>query len=243
MNAVWAVSFPSNAFDEAIRLWSFPEIEVFQSEQVDQGVWFRGAQQTETLDLLLRGFLNGRRFRVAPDGQLTSPQHLVPHGHLPLGPWLPLRQWMQLELPQATFPGQLPQHLKWNLVHDSHESVEATAIVTTSALWCHFATRASLVRLRPLQFAADTSGRVVLWGGPLPPVAGQRLIVREGIAVPCGRTWMPPIAAKSLCRILGIASGDLALLHDDGTWEHLRQEQFVAATRESVRATFQGARS
>lgn len=240
MNATWAVRFPPHEFKEAIRLWPYLDVEVCDGSDGANGeVWFRGTPQGDELDLVLRSFLNGKRFRVEPDGQLTSPHQRVPHGRLPEGPWVSLRQWMHLELTSPAFSAQSERTIPWRLTHDDEEPGDAHALITTMPLLRHYASRAPLVRLRPLQFAMDSSGRVVLWGTPLPAIPGTRLMVRDGIGVPCGRTWMPQIPSKAMCHVLGIATGDLAILHEQGTWDHIQQEHFVAVTRESVRASCQ----
>ena len=85
-------------------------------------------------------------------------------------------------------------------------------------------------------------GRVVLRGKPLPPIPGKRLVEVEGIAVPCGFAWTPPVDAEVVREILGLLPGDLALLEADGTHERIESSAFVPGSRAAARTTLGGLR-
>lgn len=269
MTIRWVVQFPHEELQEVVRLWPFPGVEVLEPvlEGQDspyasgppapphlsdgnsgrdarvpgqQALWLRGQELTDELRDVLRGLLHGRRYDVLPDGQLRSPQHEVPRGYLPSGQWIALRTWLTIEMPRRNEPGRLTQPMDWKLVRDDQEPVEPTALLLDWLDWHDYVLTAPSLRLRHLRFACDGADRVVVWGQPLPSLPGTRYVVHEGLAVPCGLRWSPAISTTLLCQILGIASGDLALLHSDSSWEHLQGEHFVPATRQSVRATQEG---
>jgi hypothetical protein len=112
-----------------------------------------------------------------------------------------------------------------------------SVLLTTIDRWNDYAIRAPQVRLDRWQFAADEGGRVVIRGQPLPPLAGQRWVEQDGIAVPAGWWWSPPVEATIVRLVLGLEADDFALWQLDGTWERIGAARFVRASRTAVRAT------
>ncbi len=235
MSATWAVRFPRAQVEEAVRLWPVPKVEA--CEHAAEEIWFRGKELTDQVNLILRGFLNGERFHVLPDGQLRSPQSRVPQGHLPSGPWISLGDWMQFELPVAALAGTVPERLTLRIVRTASLPQEPDLLLTDAATWRQYALSAPQLRLRPLRFACDTTGRVLVQGRPLPPIPGQRFVLREGVAVPAGWSWqpaVPPRTVRELCRVQGDV---FVLFFEDGCWEQIRGSQLVNASRQAVRAS------
>ena len=91
-----------------------------------------------------------------------------------------------------------------------------------------------------LRKAGGEGSRVAIHGTPLPPLPGRMFCETDGVAAQAGWTWTPAVEARIVRQVLGLAKGDLALLHADGSWEHLRAGGFVAATRSAVRLTLGG---
>jgi hypothetical protein len=234
------VRFSRANAEEAGRLWSVSQVEVCEPEagELDeQLVWFRGEDRSEQVDFILRGFLSGQRFDVLPDGQLRAPHARVPRGFLPTGPWIPLRSWLELELPVAGLAGQLGERRALGVVRAAAVAREPELLITDAASWHRYALAAPQVRLRPLRFACDGKRRVLLQGRPLPPLPGTRFVVLDGIAIAAGWTWeprVPPAVVREVCRL---DEHELAVFFPDGRWERVGGSQFVAATRQSVRAS------
>jgi hypothetical protein len=106
--------------------------------------------------------------------------------------------------------------------------------------WARWAGAAALVRLARLRFAASSDGRVVVHGAPLPPLDGRRFTQTEGVAVPCGLAWSPPVGGPVLRELLGLREGDLALFEPGGTYELIEASAFVPASRSAARRTLEG---
>ena len=88
-----------------------------------------------------------------------------------------------------------------------------------------------------------SDGRVAVCGQPLPPLPGQRWVEREGIAVPAGWHWSPPVEATVVRAVFGLQAGDFALWQTDGTWQRIRAADFLPAGRAAVRASAEGLRN
>ena len=88
-----------------------------------------------------------------------------------------------------------------------------------------------------LHFAADTHGNLLVRGTPLPSLPGRRYALHQGVAVPAGFAWEPPVGVEVLARAFGISGDTMALWHEDGTLTRLHGEQFMPVTRSAVLAT------
>ena len=181
------------------------------------------------------------RFLVAADGQLRPVGTRVPRGRLPDGPWMALAEWLGVALPVAGLAGRISRRIPLALVR-SCEPDEANLLVTGIEGWEDYAVTAPQVRLDRWQFAVAADGRVLVRGQPAPPLPGPRWIEREGIAVPAGWTWTPPVEPALLRRLLGLEGDDLALLHPGGTWERVPGAGLQRVCRSAVRRTAEGLR-
>ena len=173
---------------------------------------------------------------INADDTVTPVGRRLPVDDLPRGPWSPLSAWLAPHPQPAALAGQVEARL---MVRIERTMVEqpATLMLTTAPAFADYAAAAPAVRLRPLRFAAASDARVVVWGTPLPPVPGRRYADREGVAVPCGFAWSPPLEPAVLRALLGLAAGDLALFHEDGSYEHVTADAFARAGRAAARAT------
>jgi MoxR-vWA-beta-propeller ternary system protein len=232
----WAV-LVSRASKESIgSLRGLAEIEICAAAGE---FWLRGPTADEALERKLRSLPGAERFLVLPDRQIQPAGSRLPRGRLPKGPWYPLADWVRVELPVPCLAGRLDRRARLSIVRcDAVE--EASVLVTTSELWAAYAPDAPQVRLDCWQFAVAADGRVLVRGRPLPPLAGRPWVEREGICVPAGWAWSPPVEAAVLRRVLGLESGDLALLFPDGTWECVSGAHLVRATRSAVRKSLEG---
>ncbi len=164
------------------------------------------------------------------------PGALTPRGWLPRGPWTPLAQWLVVEPPVAGLAGQLDQRVLLQLVRSS-ELAEPSAMLTEIAGWQAYASTAPQVRLDRWRFAAAGDGRVLIYGQPVPPIPGVRLVDRASVLTPAGWTWSPCVEASIVRAACGIPAGDLMLWHVDGHWERIPGSELVRATRSAVRQT------
>lgn len=232
----WAIRLGNAALASVGRLWQVSAIEV--CEEPEQ-VWLRGPVWDEKLDRRLAAMPGAQRFYVHADGQLQSVASLLPKNRLPNGPWQPLRQWLALRLPTAGLAGRSDRRMPLVLVR-STQSAPASVLTVSIDFWVAYATEAPQVRLDRLRFAVAEGGRTVIHGQPLPPLVGQRWVDHQGIVVPAGWHWSPPVDAEIVRQAIGLQSSDLALWQTDGSWERIRATEFVQASRAAVRASSEG---
>ena len=205
-------------------------VEVCQHQDA---IWVRVREISDELEVELRK-LPGTRFSVLPDGQLVRFGKLVPSGHLPDDRWVRLARWMTVQADPPALSGEVSDGIGLRIVRGG-QSGESNVIVTSLERWQKYAVGAPQVRLDRWAFAINGEGKIVVRGEPLPPVQGGRFVERSGVAVEAGWTWSPRIAPDVLSEALGLASGDVALLYEDGTWDHVQAADFVRATRSAVR--------
>jgi hypothetical protein len=199
-------------------------------------IWLRGERLEEDLERRLRAMPGAKRFLVWADGQLQPPGSRVPKGRLPDGPWVPLTRWMGAEFPQTGLAGRLGEKVPLGLVRALVPEEPAVLLAGIQA-WAAYAAEAPQVRLDRWVFALASDGRVVVRGRPLPPLPGGRYVEHEGVAVPAGWAWSPPVGVAVLRELLGLAPGDLALWRADGAWERIVAAGFVRASRAAARAS------
>ncbi|HJT32612.1 MAG TPA: hypothetical protein VJ783_11260 [Pirellulales bacterium] len=233
MNGSWAVCIKPGDRRGLAALRGFDGIEVAESEG---SLWARAARCDEAIDRVLRTLPGCVRYNVLADGQLVLPGRRVPGGQLPTVRWTPLADWLQVKLPPASLPGQIAERASLRLVRTAVEQ-PAGALVTSLPSWADYCTTAAEIRLRPLAFAVADDARVFVIGAPLPPLPGERYVVRDSIALPCGFELAPRIGGALLRRLLKLDDTDIALFAADGSFERIAHEHLVAAGRAAARAT------
>ena len=249
MNDNWALSLPRAEIAALATLRRLPQVEVCDTEQT---LWLRGDRLDERLEQRLRMIPGAQRFAVLGDGQLRGTESAVPLGHLPAGPWTSLVDWMRIEVPPPAWPGQRRGAVSLTLVRgaasDVDESAAPTLLLTSLAAWLALPRSriASAGAARSLDVCRRSrQRRVIVRGGPLPPLPGQRFIERGGLATPVGWQWLPQVDPPVVLELLRsvvpqLAPQDLALLLPDGSWEHIPGDSFVQASRGAIRLTAEG---
>ena len=242
MNATWAATLPRESLAAASALRLKP-VEVCEAPAQ---VWLRGAEPLEPIQFALAALPGAALFDVAPDGLATPAGARVPAARLPDGPWLKLSDVVSVAAPAASLPGRPAGKIPLRLVR-SDRVREANLIVCAPEAWRDFALATSAVRLRPLKFALSASHALV-WGRPLPAIAGTQYVEEQGLATPSGLALAPLADPEILRPLLGLATGDLALFHEQApgmgvTWEVIVGGLFVPAARSAVRQSFKRAES
>ena len=235
MNHPWAICIGGQDASSLASLRLAPGIEV---AVVGSLVWLRGDADESLSPKLAVLPARGRYEWMEPD-RLRPLDHRIPSDLLPAASWLPLREWLQVELPVAALPAGLSATAPLRLVRSTEER-EADLLLTTFDEFRRFATKAAQVRLERLRFAATEDGRVLVHGTPLPPLPGQRFVLRQGLAVPAGFAWQPAVSAEVVIRRFGVAGDALVLWNADDTITRLHTEQLIPVTRGAVRATAEG---
>lgn len=197
-------------------------------------IWLQGSDLNDELQLRVRSIPEAELFHLQPDDQLRRPGERVPCGYLPSGTWTEISQWLQPELPVAILAGRISERVTLRLIR-SDRVVESSVLITDIKTWDAYAGSAPRVRLDRWMFAVSENSRVVIRGLPLPPIPGQHFVENEGIATPAGFEWMPAIDARGVRSLLNISDTDLVLMSEDGSYELVRSQDFVRATRSAVR--------
>ena len=231
--ARWALRLPAASAHAVGLLRLRPGILVTEA---GDWLWLRGDGLDDELDLELRKVPGAVRFTVGDDDAVTEFGRRLPADVLPGSQWSELSAWLAPFPQPAALPGVLSAKAPLSIVRGAVE-LPATVLVTTVIAVAEYATSAAAVRLNRLQLAAAADGRAVLRGDPLPPLPGRRYADEDGVAVPCGFALVPQLGAAALRALLGLGDGDLALFHEDGTYEHVAASSFTRATRGAARAT------
>jgi len=229
----WAISMPLDGAAAAASLRHAADIEACVAN--DQ-LWLRGTRWDDELGRSLRKILGAERFHRLAGDQTARWGNSLPSGKLPLGPWKPLKQWLQPAAPATVLPAQLGECAPLQLVRSAIEQ-SANMLLVKFQHWREYATSAPQVRLKPLAFAVSDDGYALIHGEPLPPLAGARYAEADGIARPLGWDWSPAIDAAVLRTAIGIAGRDVALFAPDGSYNVVAADDFVRATRSAVRLT------
>jgi len=214
------------------RVRELPGLEVCAPEE---DVWVRAANLSEELAPLFDS-LPGVQYQAADDGQLLRRDHRVPHGYLPEGPWIALDQWLVIELETPALGGTTPEPMMPRMIACT-ETQEANLLLASEADWLAYVVSAPQVRLDRLAFALSEDGSAVIRGTPLPPIKGTRFVERSDVAIQAGWNCEPPLDAEVLAESLGLDEENVALIFADGQCEQVPTNQFVQASRASVRAS------
>lgn len=153
--------------------------------------------------------------------------------------WKPLRECLELRLPTAAMAGQLEgRHAEVKLVRNG-EAVRAPNLWLTSLEELHaYMDTASSVKFAGLRFAVSGDGKALLLGGPMLPLPGSGYHFEEGLALPSGWALSVPLSGQMARRWLGLSAAEIAVMHDDGTFDRLTGDDFLPLTRSAVRLTW-----
>lgn len=228
--SAWAVRMARADAAGAAGLRRRPDVRV-----CDQGewVWVRGEGTGEDGGVALAR-LRGERYEVDAHGRVRPTGMRIPTGHLPAGTWVAAREYFRVKAQTAAMPAAVGETVALRLVRAEHVE-EAGAVLTTVERWAAYAGTAPEVRLRRLEFAVSERGDVLVRGTPLPAVVGVMCVEKDGVVVQCGWRWEPAVDAATVRRVLALQEGEVALMREDGEWERLRGEHFVAASRSAAR--------
>jgi hypothetical protein len=202
-------------------------------------IWLRGKPVADTLQSKLAGLPALERFEWLPSNRLRRVDQRVPSRALPQLPWQPIATWSEVRLPLAAFPADLPPKIDARLVRSSDEKQPQLVLASIDG-FNRFCATAAAIRLKPLRFAANATGEVLILGQPIPPLAGRRFVLRGRIAVPAGFAWQPAVSVQILERSWSVAGDAMIVWHEDGTTTRVHSEQFIPVTRSAVHATAAG---
>lgn len=200
----------------------------------DEFVWLRGDCGEMDLSRCLRVIPAAEWFTILTDDQLARRQETVPCARLPKGNWVPLDEWIELEMPSAGFAARLTDRVSLRLVR-SDQPESANLLQTAWQIWRDYVVSAPQIRLKPLSFAVSNTHCVLVHGTPLPPISGRRFIEDNGLIIPNGWRFEPNVGSTIARRVIQLDESEMALFAEDGSFARLPHSAFVAATRAAVR--------
>ena len=235
VNFPWAICIAREDAGSLAAIRLIPGIEV---SEIDGTIWLRGQRGDEKLGAKLSALPATARYEWLASNQLRRIEERIPSHRFPAVQWQRLDAWLQVEMPIAAVPAELPRPIPLRLVRSTDEKDPELLLARLDDL-ARFAATAARVRLEPLQFAANGNGDALVRGRPLPPVPGKRFVIHDAVAVPAGFSWEPAVSSEVLARRFGVSGDALILWNEDGTITRLHSEQFVALSRSAIRATQQ----
>ncbi len=203
--------------------------------EMPEGLWVRSEEPlSEELDHVLRSLAPDLRCHVLKDGQLLPEGKRVPRGRIPEGPWRAIGETIVPAPPQRLGPVKVDGKIRLQLVRRGGQR-EPSAMVTNPSALAAYVETAPAIRLSHLSFALKRDGAALVRRTPLPPIRGIALVEEDGVLLPCGWGWDPPVPAPVVRRVLGLAQSQIALVAEDGSVQTLEQHHFVQMTRAAVR--------
>lgn len=209
--------------------------------EFDSSFWIRSTSPTaalkEELAQRLRTEAVAQLLHVTATGTVIPWGKRVPTGPLPSGPWLLLAELFTPVAPLARYAAQRPAPAAITMV-PSETIVAPTLLRLSLGDWNAYVRTAPNLRLARWEFAANTTGDVLVRGLPLPPIDGQHYWEADGLFIPCGWKWSPEVSADIVRTVLHLEPGTFALVDaTTSTWEIIHPEAFVPARRHNVRRT------
>jgi len=161
--------------------------------------------------------------------------------------WMPIGQLLRLWLPPVVKPdAQLsiaPIPLRWGV---SEQTIAPNSILCSLEDWGSFVLRNFQQRWKLLRFACNATSQIQLAGkclntlvvgSPVPNIPGIRLSCVDQILVPIPHCWVPNVPAGAVRRSLSMQSEEWLLWWSESSLEIISDNELIAASRVSVRAT------
>ncbi|MBL9127259.1 MAG: hypothetical protein JNL97_06420 [Verrucomicrobiales bacterium] len=231
--------FDPTAERDLARYRRLPGFEITRTEHA---LWLRthdaGPEPSPTRRLLA-AMPARERFLWLPDDTLRRPDRRIPEAVLPSTSWEPIARWFPVEMPVAAWPAPPPSGMALRLVPSADEREPELVLVDLRDL-AVFVRTAPRIRLAPLRYAASARSQALVRGRPLPPVPGTRFVLHDGVAVPAGFFWDPPVSSAVLAECLAPPTGGLVLWHPEEGLAALHPELWLPLTPGSLRATLVG---
>lgn len=231
------LQLPLHQYTALGRVRHLPGLEIATD---GSSVWLKGIPATETLHPLLLQLPAICTWYVDHQQRLFKKGDITPTAILNNTlSWQSLSQWLTVSLPVSGMPHAITESVSVRLL-PANQPEETTALLTTLAEWRAYGEIAPLVRLQRLSFAADSQGRVLITGYPLPAIPGKEYTRVQQLLLPAGFTLHPAGIAPLIGQQLDPEKEYLLLFHADGNWERIPQHALVPATRRGIRATHPG---
>ena len=212
-----------------VRCW--PGMSAAETESE---VWLRCPMLHADMDQALRALPAMYSYRQGAQGLLFPLGGSTPVAKLPELDWLPMKQFIPVELPGSALPAQLTQQYTLQLLPSS-EYHSGAALKVKLADWQVYAETAPEIRLSPLHFALSATGDVLVMGEPLPPLPGVEYWLRDSILLPGAYDLEWPLVADLFNHRENSKGSYFLLFEKDGNWQKIEKRCFVPASRAGIR--------
>jgi len=212
-----------------IRCWLGMQIA-----QNGQELWLRCPMRKAELDEALRRLPALYTYREDAQGLLFQAGRSTPSSRLPLLNWVPLTEYLPVELPVAALPAHLPTPHLLQLLPTA-EVQDSVALKISLEQWQLYAETAPAIRMECLRFALSGAGEVLVMGEPLPPIPGQEYWLQESILLPAGYDFEWAIVAQLLQMRENSEGKYYLVFNHEGNWQKIEKQYFVPATRAGIR--------
>lgn len=202
--------------------------------ETETEVWLRCPMLHADMDQALRALPAMHTYRQDAQGLLFPLSGSTPVAKLPMLDWLPMKQFIPVELPGAALPAQLTQQYALRLL-PSTEYHPGAALKIKLADWQQYAETAPEIRLANLRFALSAAGDVLVMGEPLPPLPGVEYWLRESILLPAAYDLEWPLVAQLFSQWENSKGTCFLLFEKDGNWQKIEKQCFVQASRSGIR--------
>lgn len=201
-------------------------------------LWLRGIYSLDSIDIKIKKLPAAAAYTLDHQDHLFPAGKITPVGKLKELTWIPVSEYIPVELPVSAIPGKTEEKHPIQLVQCG-EPAKGAALVTSLAVWKSYAHSAPAVRLECLMFAVSENKDVIITGFPLPPVPGQELWKQGNMLLPSGYNFEFPFAAPMIEDMLNPHKDALLIFKPTGEWEKIPLNYFVQATRSAVRLTME----
>jgi hypothetical protein len=199
-------------------------------------IWVRGIAVNDEPDLRIRQLPGLHTYTLDADDNLFPPRGLTPVGKLQPMNWVPLSAYSTVTLPVSALPGKIGQQLPVKLV-PSRQLQKGNALLTDLHTWKAYGETAPLVRLQQTRFAVSEENKVLIIGEPLPALPGKEYVLVNGLLIPMGFEFDPPVISSLIGSQFNPGNDSLLLFNTDSTWDEIPKDAFVQSTRSAIRLT------
>jgi hypothetical protein len=200
-----------------------------------QGIWLKCTSEDDSNNLFIKQLPVQKTFFIDDHGYLFHPGTLTPVEILHIKTWIPVKQFIPVELPVAAMPAKVNTFIGIRVISSSAER-NADALLTSLDAWKAYAEHASSIRLCSLKFAVSENKNVFVIGKPLPSIPGRAYWINKKIALPCGYDLEWNFLMDSIIQKFSSAD-ELMVFNDKSECQKIHYSFFVQATRSAIRLT------
>lgn len=227
----WVLVFKKSDLPHLATVRCWPGMNAAETETE---VWLRCPMLHADMDQTLRALPAIHSYRQDAQRLLFPLGGSTPVAKLPRLDWLPMKQFIPVELPGAALPAQLTQDYPLQLLPCT-EYHPGAALKVKLADWQAYAETAPEIRLSALRFALSSAGDVLVMGEPLPPLPGVEYWLQDSILLPAAYDLEWPLVAALFNQRENSKGIYFLLFEKDGNWQKIEKRCFVPASRAGIR--------